>query len=88
MPTLLLATTKLNQSNAFTPVCQLFCSQGEGSLSQGNPPLDRDPLHMVMSGQYATYWNAFLFVNLNMENAKTHFVNDVTLSPQTLFNPI
>ena len=47
---LLPPATKSRQDNALTPVCQSFCSQGVG-------------LHP--SGQYTSYWNAFLFPSVN-----------------------
>ena len=37
-----------------------------GGLCQGDPP-DRDPPHMVTSGRYTSYWNAFLLY-LNCSN--------------------
>ena len=38
-------------------------------LCQGDP-LDRDPPCMVTSRQYASYWNAFLFMSKNDSNSK------------------
>ena len=53
--------TKLRGGNVFTPVCQLFCSRGEGGLPNRDPPelrfpwtetsLDRNPPGQKLLGQ-------------------------------------
>ena len=70
---------KLRQGNVFTPVCNSV--HGGGSLSHdqgglrlgglcpggslsGRPPR-QSPLGTVMSGQYASYWNAFLLTRMH-----------------------
>ena len=57
--------TKLRQGNVFTPVSQSFCSQGGGVRATQAPsathaPSPRDMRSMIR--QYASYWNAFLFL--------------------------
>ena len=53
----------LGQGNIFTNVCQEFCSQrgvpgSGGAWSRGGVETPRDGY----CGQYASYWNAFLFL--------------------------
>ena len=51
---------QLRKGYVFTPVCQSFCSQGMSGQTPlpGRTPPPRDG---HSSGQYAFYWNAFLF---------------------------
>ena len=66
-------TTKLGQGYVFTRVCDSvhrgigLCPAGGvsvwGSLCHGDPPT-------VMSGRYASYWNAFLLLNTNISTDK------------------
>ena len=73
--------TKLGQSNIFRSMCQEFCLGGhawQGGMHgsrgghvwqgawQGGHAWQRYNKIRSMSGQYASYWNAFLFM-LNLE---------------------
>ena len=66
--------TKLRKGNVFTPICQSLCSHGGICLSacwdthlRTDPWADTSPWADIpwadghCSGQYASYWNAFLF---------------------------
>ena len=56
---------KLRQGNVFTPVCHSIHGGGgglSGSVHAGiHPPGNPTPADGYCSGQYASYWNAFLF---------------------------
>ena len=68
---------KLWEGNVFVPVCQSFCSRGRevlslaggAILSRGSVKGDsmKEPTHWSTSGQYASYWNAFFYVNYTTE---------------------
>ena len=52
--------TKLQKGNAFTPVCQLFCSQGEGvsgrhPLPRQTPPSRQTPLSQAATATDGTH---------------------------------
>ena len=79
---LLPSATKLRQGNVFTPVCDSvhrggLCpgrSLSRGSLSMGDlcPGVlcqGDSRLRTVTYGRFASYWNAFLFLNLGTCNS-------------------
>ena len=64
----LLSATTVAESYVYTPVCQSFCSQGDGVWAD-TPKADTFPppgRHLradgYCSGRYASYWNAFLWL--------------------------
>ena len=62
-------TIRLREGNVFTSVCQEFCPLGRGChmvhplpLGRHLPPIEYYGIRPT-SGRYASYWNAFLFLN-------------------------